>query len=298
MQSRVTRLRGWSLVLLAVLLAALLVAAEPWAVGAPRDPVITAAGDIAAPNLHGGHRRTAELVERIDPNRALTLGDNQYPNGELDDYQRFYDSSWGQFKGRTAPTPGNHEYRTPAAAGYLAYFGLRAVPEGRTYYSYDLGGWHLIALDSNIDRDAGSAQERWLRADLAGNRKRCVLAYWHHPRFSSGSHHGNDPSVGALWEALHDAGADVVLNGHEHNYERFAHQDPRGRADPGGIRQFVVGTGGNGHYGFGEPRPNSQVRDATNHGVLKLTLHPGSYEWDFVSVDGEVVDSGGPDACH
>jgi acid phosphatase type 7 len=267
--------------------------AEP----AAGDPVITAAGDISRQAL-GNQVETSDRVLAIDATIALTLGDNQYPTGSLADYLAFYDPTWGRFKSKTRPVPGNHEYQTPGAAGYFDYFGSLARPEGTSYYSFDLGGWHLVALDSNIARDPGSAQDQWLRADLAATDKQCILAFWHHPRFSSGTHHGGNTSVGPFWNALYAAGADVVLNGHEHNYERFGRQDPNARANAAGIRQFVVGTGGASHYGFGAPDPNSEFREASTFGVLELTLHPSSYEWEFVSSSGEAVDSGGPDACH
>jgi calcineurin-like phosphoesterase family protein/iron/zinc purple acid phosphatase-like protein C len=261
------------------------------------DPVITAAGDISRHNL-GNQVGTSNRVLAIDATIALTLGDNQYPDGALADYLAFYDPTWGRFKSKTRPVPGNHEYKTPGAAGYFDYFGSLARPRGTSYYSFDLGGWHLVALDSNIARDPGSPQEEWLRADLEATNQQCVLAFWHHPRFSSGTVHGGNTSVGPFWNALYAAGADVILNGHEHNYERFGRQDPNARASAAGIRQFVVGTGGASHYGFGPPDPNSEFRQASTFGVLKLTLHPSSYEWEFVSSAGEVVDSGGPDACH
>jgi hypothetical protein len=264
----------------------------------PSDPVVAAAGDIAPPGIGWGHRETSNRVLAIDPTVALTLGDNQYPSGTLSDFRRHYGPTWGRFKAKTRPSPGNHEYEIAGAAGYFAYFGKLAKPEGRSYYSFDLGAWHLISLDSNIDLQAGSRQERWLRADLATTTKRCILAYWHHPRFTSGAHQGDNPWVGPFWNALYTARADVVLSGHEHNYERFARQNPAGRATPHGIRQFVVGTGGVDLLGFAAPKPNSQVRRRNTWGVLVLVLHPRSYEWRFVSEDGEVVDRGAPVACH
>jgi hypothetical protein len=264
----------------------------------PSDPVVTAAGDIALPGTGWGHRMTSNRILAIDPTVALTLGDNQYPSGTLSDFQRHYGSTWGRLKAKTRPSPGNHDYDTAGAAGYFAYFGKLAKPAGRSYYGFDLGGWHLISLDSNIDVQAGSRQERWLRADLAGTTKRCILAYWHHPRFTSGAHQGDNPWVGPFWNALYTARADVVLNGHEHNYERFTRQNPAGRATPQGIRQFVVGTGGVDLLGFAAPKPNSQVRRSNTWGVLVLVLRPRSYEWRFVSEDGDVVDHGGPVACH
>jgi hypothetical protein len=260
------------------------------------DPVITAAGDIAPPGIRH-QQQTSDRVLAIDPTLALALGDEQYPAGSLADFRAFYSPTWGRFKAKTRPAPGNHEYLTAGAAGYFAYFGTAARPHGASYYSFDLGSWHLIALDSNISRAAGSAQERWLRRDLAVTSKRCLLAFWHHPRFSSGTHHGNNPSVAPFWNDLYAAQADLVLNGHEHNYERFARQAPNGRASAQGIREFVVGTGGNGHYRFGPPKPNSQARNDTTFGVLKLTLHPTSYSWQFVADTGRVLDAGGPDTC-
>ena len=262
------------------------------------DPVVVAAGDIAPPGTGWGHYATSDRILAIDPTVVLTLGDNQYPSGTLSDFQRHYGPTWGRFRTRTRPSPGNHEYETAGAAGYFAYFGRLAKPRGRSYYSFDLGGWHLISLDSNIDVRAGSRQGRWLRTDLATTTKRCILAYWHHPRFTSGAHQGDNPRVGPFWNALYTARADVVLSGHEHNYERFARQNPAGRATPQGIRQFVVGTGGVNLLGFAAPKPNSQVRRNDTWGVLVLVLHRRSYRWRFVSEDGDVVDRGGPVACH
>jgi hypothetical protein len=264
----------------------------------PSDPVVVAAGDIAPPGTGWGHRLTSDRVLAIDPATVLTLGDNQYPSGTPSDFRRYYGSTWGRFKAKTRPSPGNHDYETAGAAGYFGYFGQRVKPHGRSYYGFDLGGWHLISLDSNIDVRAGSRQERWLRADLAATTKRCILAYWHLPRFSSGAHQGNQASMGPFWDVLYTARADVVLSGHEHNYERFARQNPAGRATPEGIREFVVGTGGVGLSGFAAPRPNSQVRRSDTWGVLVLVLHRRSYEWRFVAEDGDVLDRGGPVACH
>jgi hypothetical protein len=260
------------------------------------DPVVVAAGDIA---MAGGHQQlTSDRVLELDPDRVLVLGDNQYRSGELAEYRRFYDPTWGRFKARTRPVPGNHEYEATRAAGYFAYFGRQARPKGRSYYSFDLGGWHLIALNSSIDHGPGSAQERWLRADLVATTKRCILAYWHFPRFSSGAHQGSWGSLGSFWNDLYEARADVVLSGHEHSYERFGRQTPWAKASRQGIRQFVVGTGGADLLGFAAAKPNSQRRLAGVHGVLELVLHPASYQWRFVSEDGAVLDRGGPVACH
>ena len=290
------------LLLLALLLVAVGLAgvgSRSFAATAASDPVITAAGDISPRNVHGAQKQTSDQVIAINPTVALTLGDNQYPAGTLADFQTYYEPTWGRFKAITRPSPGNHDYRTAGTAGYFRYFGSAAMPNGTSYYSFDLGSWHLIALDSNIARNAGSPQEQWLRADLAATTQPCILAYWHHPRFTSGITHDDNTSVGAFWTALYDARADVVLSGHEHNYERFGPQNPSAHADPQGIRQFVVGTGGAPLYAqFGAPDLNSEVRNGSTHGVLKLTLQPTGYEWQFMSSEGTLVDSGGPDACH
>jgi hypothetical protein len=201
--------------------------------GSATDPVVVAAGDIAKA---GGHQRsTSDRVRELDPDRVLLLGDNQYWSGTLAQYRTFFGPTWGRFKARTRPVPGNHEYQTPRAAGYFAYFGKAARPKGRSYYSFDLGGWHLIALNSSIDHGPGSAQERWLRADLVNTGKRCILAYWHFPRFSSGAHQGSWGSLGTFWNDLYAARADVVLSGHEHSYERFARQTPWAKANRQGL---------------------------------------------------------------
>jgi hypothetical protein len=264
--------------------------------GSHAAPVVVAAGDIAKA---GGHQRlTARRVRALGPDRVLVLGDNQYWSGTLTQYRTYYAPTWGRFKARTRPVPGNHEYQTPGAAGYLAFFGKSARPKRRSYYSFDLGGWHLIALNSSINHGPGSAQERWLRADLVNTGKRCILAYWHFPRFSSGAHQGSWGSLGAFWNDLYAARADVILSGHEHNYERFARQTPWAKASRQGIRQFVVGTGGADLLGFAKPKPNSQRRISHTHGVLELVLHPASYQWRFVSEDGAVLDRGGPIPCH
>lgn len=228
----------------------------------------------------------------------LTLGDQQYDSGRLADYRAFYSPTWGRFKTNTSPTPGNHEYYTPGAAGYFSYFGSAAGRPGRGYYSFDLGGWHIVSLNSNIARGSRSPQERWLRANLAAASERCVLAYWHHPRFSSGATYGNNATVAAFWTDLYAARADLVLNGHEHLYERFGPQTPAAVGDPRGIREFVVGTGGAPPYPSGLVKANSQRRITGRYGVLRLTLHPSSYEWDFIAADGRVLDLGGPVACH
>jgi hypothetical protein len=268
---------------------------------ASTDPVLVGAGDIASCSSNGDES-TALLLDNI-PGTVFTLGDNAYDNGTSAEYTNCYGPSWGKHRSRTRPTPGNHEYNTANATGYFGYFGSLAGDQTKGYYSYDLGQWHIIVLNSNSDCTtiscaANSPQEQWLRADLAANTKACTLAYWHHPRFNSGAEHGNDIRVAALWQALYDFGADVILSGHEHVYERFAPQNPNGVADPLGIRQFTVGTGGRSHYGFGTIQPNSEVRDGTTYGVLKLTLHATSYDWEFVHVSGATFTDSGTANCH
>jgi acid phosphatase type 7 len=218
-------------------------------------------------------------------------------------YGAVYDPTWGRVKAITRPIPGNHEYGTAGAAGYFAYFGAAAGGPGASYYSFDLGGWHLVALDSNCGAvggcGPGSPEEVWLAADLAAHAGACTLAYWHHPRFSSGPH-GDDPTFVPFWADLHAARADVVLNGHDHDYERFAPQTPTGAPDPvNGIREFVVGTGGGSHETAGTPIASSEVLNATTFGVLKLTLHTSSYDFAFLPVAGSTfTDSGTGVPCH
>ena len=256
------------------------------------DFVVVGAGDIAECS-NDGDELTASLLDNI-PGTVFTTGDNAYPKGVAEDFTNCYDPSWGRHKARTYPSPGNHDYRTNDAKGYFEYFGSQAGDPTKGYYSYDLGVWHIVVLNSNIPVEVGSPQEQWLRADLAAHPAVCTLAYWHHPLFSSGFKHGGDSDMRPLWQALYDYGADVVLNGHEHNYERFALQDPQGTADPArGIRQFVIGTGGGKPYEFGEPVANSEIRNTGTYGVLKLILHPASYSWEFVpETDGTFTDSG------
>lgn len=273
----------------------------------PTGVVVVAAGDIACPSSTPTTNTcrqgaTASLIGNIGAAAVLTLGDNQYDNGELTNFNNFYGPSWGRYKGITYPAPGNHEYNTTGATGYYGYFGSRAGDPNQGYYSFNLGNWHIIALNTNsncvaISCAAGSAQEQWLQADLAANTAQCILAYWHHPRFTSGTGHGSNLNVTPFWNALYQYGADVVLGGHVHNYERFAPQTPSGAADPAnGIRQIVVGTGGKSLYSSGAAIGNSEKQLAT-FGVLKLTLKSGSYDWEFVAENGSVLDSGSG-TCH
>jgi Calcineurin-like phosphoesterase len=285
------------LVRLATALLFLLLLALPAGASRPREEgrVLIAAGDIARCGA-AGDDATAALVRERPGAVVAALGDLAYDRGSPEEFARCYDASWGRFKRRTRPTPGNHEYRTSGASGYFRYFGRRAGVPGRGWYAYRVGSWQVVVLNSNCGEVGGcargSAQERWLRRLLASSRADCTLAYWHHPRFSSGNRHGATDAVEPFWRALYAAGADVVLSGHEHVYERFAPQTWDGRPAPRrGLRQFVVGTGGAGLHGFLSARANSQRR-LTSHGVLVLRLAPGRYSWQFVAVSGELRDAG------
>lgn len=277
------------------------------------DPVVVAAGDISTRTRLGGNLLTSAVVLSLHPDAVLTMGDNQYPDGSLEDFTTYYAPTWGQFKSITHPSPGHHEYRADnSASGYFRYFGAAATPRNPDcgsacsgYYSWDIGKWHMVALNTNGDDcgevacDAASAQVAWLKADLAATSQPCVAAYFADPRWSSGLKHGSNPSLGPIWDALYDAHADLVLNGHEHVYERFAKQDPSGQAADQGIRQITVGTGGNGElYELGTPIANSQVRANDSRGVLRLALHDGSYSWGFEPVVGDTFRDSGADTCN
>jgi hypothetical protein len=276
------------------------------------DPVIVAAGDLVCGGGAPGattcrHAETAALVTTIAPTAALLLGDIQYESGSLSNFNAYYNPTWGVHKAITWPAPGNHEYQTSGAAGYFDYFNGVGVQTGRAgtrgqgYYSFNLGAWHIVSLNSNCGSiggcGAGSAQEQWLRADLAANPASCTLAYWHHPRFSSGGH-GNNSSMQAIWQALYDNGADLVLSGHDHDYERFGPQTATGVADATrGIRSFIVGTGGKEVAGFGSVKANSELRNSNSMGVLRLTLHATSYDWQFVPIPGHTLADAGTASC-
>ena len=265
------------------------------------DAFLVAAGDIADCDVDGDEI-TARLLDSL-PGTVAVLGDAAYERGSHEEFARCYEPTWGRHRGRTRPAVGNHEYGTPGAAGYFDYFGSAAGERGKGWYSYDVGAWHVIALNSNCAQaggcQAGSEQERWLRSDLAAHPAKCTLAYMHHPRFSSGNLHGGSPGVEPLWRALHDYGAEVVLAGHDHDYERFAPQSPGGALDSKrGVRQFVVGTGGRSLRRFGPPKPNSEARGNTALGVLHLRLRDGSYDWRFVAEPGKPFRDSGSDRCH
>lgn len=264
----------------------------------PAGATLLAAGDIST-CTNDNDEATARLLDANPDGLVALLGDNVYDNGTIAEFTNCYHPTWGRHKGRTMPAPGNHEYNTPGGAGYYEYFGAAAHQSNGGYYSYDLGDWHIIALNSNVDRGASSAQIAWLRADLAASSgKLCTLAYWHHPRFSSGPH-GNDATVQTFWDVLHEFNADVVLAGHDHHYERFAPQTGAGVADAArGIREFVVGTGGRSHYAFSTSRPNSQVFEGNTYGILKLTLSASSYSWQFLPIAGSTFTDTGTTSCH
>jgi hypothetical protein len=262
--------------------------------------VLLAAGDIAGCNSLGDEA-TAALVDG-QPGVVATLGDNAYPDGTPEQFARCYEPSWGRHKWRTRPSVGNHEYRTPGAAGYFGYFGAAAGEPGKGYYSYDLGSWHVVVLNSQCWEaggcEEGSPQEQWLRADLAASAASCTLAYWHHARFSSGRI-AQLEWTGPLWKALWRDGAEVILAGHDHIYERHARLAPSGDPTPAfGIRQFIVGTGGHSHAAIVAPRATSEVRNGDTYGILKLILRDGGYDWVFLPEAGRTFTDAGAEMCH
>ena len=282
--------------------------------GSSDSVLIAAAGDLVCgfdtpPNIPCMAAGTAAVIKQLKPAALLLLGDIQYESGSSLDFQSYFEPAFGEFKSITYPVPGNHEYFTPRAAGYFDYFNGAGVDSGRVgsrsrgYYSFNLGAWHIVALNSNCPEIGGcgarSPQAAWLKTDLAANRAKCTLAFTHSARFSSGEH-GNDEFLRDLWQILHEAGADVVLSGHDHTYERFKPQDAVGRADEKrGIRAFVVGTGGKGLGRFLRGRPNSEIRDNSSIGVLTMTLRAESYSWQFVPVrDDMPLDDSGDGTCH
>jgi hypothetical protein len=259
--------------------------------------VFVGAGDIAnCSNTHS--EETAKLIDNI-PGAVFTIGDNAYQNGTLAEYMNCYDPTWGRFKDRTYPAVGNHEYQTTGASGYYTYFGAAAGDPTKGYYSFDLGSWHIIVLNSQCEEVGGCAatspQGQWLQADLTAHPSLCTLAIFHHAVFSSNltSSRGKP-----FWDILYQAGAELILNGHAHNYERFAPQDPNGVADPvHGIRELLVGSGGTGHANTYNGAANSEVFNSTTYGVMKLTLNPTSYNWEFVPVAGQTFTDSGSGQC-
>ncbi len=278
----------------------------------PESPRVAAAGDIAcdpgSSAFEDGRgesdacrqQATSDLLVGGGYSAVLVLGDVQYDDAAASKWTDSYDPTWGRVKAVTRPVPGNHEYLTDGAAGYFEYFGAAAGDPAAGWYSFDVGTWHVIGLNSNCEAvggcGAGSRQLLWLRDDLAASSARCTIAYFHHPRFSSGSH-GDNPQMAPFWEALEEAGAELVLGGHDHTYERFGPQTGARVADPRGIRQFVVGNGGRDLYEFPSVKPNSEARDVTTFGVLRLTLRPAGYEWQLLPAVGTFTDSGSG-TCH
>jgi hypothetical protein len=271
-----------------------------------RTFVLVGAGDIAGCKNPEGAAATAKLIEQI-PGTVFAAGDLAYEKGSAEEFKNCYDPAWGRFKDRTRPALGNHEYVEPTASAYFQYWGTHAGPPGKGYYSYELGDWHIVVLNTNCDAKglggcgAGSAQETWLKEDLAKRPTACILAYGHHALFSSGifKKHAVHPELKQIWQDLYAAHADLVLAGHEHSYERFAPQDPEGKADPAnGIREIVAGTGGRSHDLLGFATPNSEVREWDTFGVLKLRLSPGKYAWEFIPEEGKSFHDVGSGACH
>jgi 3',5'-cyclic AMP phosphodiesterase CpdA len=260
--------------------------------------VLVGAGDIA----RCGQERinadlTARLLDRI-AGTVFTAGDNAYPSGRRGDFQNCYEPNWGRHKARTRPVPGNHDYETAGAADYYEYFGENAGPAGLGYYAYDVGAWRILAINSEISSAEGSAQLQWIRTQLQTNTRACTAAIWHRPLFTSGPN-GDNRDMFDLWRLLYAFGVDVIINGHDHLYERFAKQDPDGRRDDvRGIRQFTVGTGGVPLYTAVRVKANSEVLETSTHGVLKLTLNGSSYHWEFVPVGDSGFRDSGSEGCH
>ncbi len=258
----------------------------------PASQVFVGAGDIAGCTLRFHDEETADLLDGIE-GTIFALGDNVQGPGTTEDFSGCYEPSWGRHKDRTWPAVGNHEYNVPGAVPHYEYWGDRAGPAGKGYYSYDLGAWHIVVLNSNI---LFEEQNEWLAADLAANPALCTLAYWHHPWFTSSAYRGSEELLRFV-EILHEAGADVVLTGHAHGYERFSPQTPQGEPDEDGIRHFVVGTGGAPFHPFKQIKPNSVVRRLA-YGVLRFELFADRYTWEFVPVAGESFTDEGEGTCH
>ena len=289
----------------ALALAAAGLAAAPVVLADAAARTLIGAGDIAVCGTNQYDAATAARVKQVlDADTtawAFTAGDNVYPDGSLTYFQDCYAPTWGQFKQRTRPVPGNHDYyNNPSAEGYFDYFGLLAGPLDRGWYRYDLGAWRIYALTSECAQGTTcfNKQYNWLKNDLTSNPRQCVLAIWHRPRFSSGDGHGSSTRMAPVWKLLYAQGAELVISGHDHDYERFAMMDGDGKKRVDGMRQFVVGTGGAALRGFGTPLAASQVRNATSHGVLKLTLHASFYEWRFVPIASDKFTDAGSNACH
>jgi len=307
------RLR-FSLLLPVLISSALAQAAHPEAVTKKGNqkksvsPTITvyAAGDIAdcrkKPAAESVAARTADMIanalEKDTHAIVITLGDNTYPVGKPEEFSDCYDPTWGRFKERTLPSPGNHDYGMPKALGYYNYFGEIAGPDRRGYYAKQVGAWRILSLNSNIDPVQMEKQVSWLKEELSHSKEMCTLAFWHHPAYSSGGH-GNNKHMQNIWKILAAAKADIVLTSHDHDYERFVPLDGNGdRDDQNGIRSFVVGTGGAKLTPMFLPKATTEIRDNNTHGVLKLTLQEKSYEWEFLPVPGSNFSDKGKGSCH
>jgi hypothetical protein len=263
-----------------------------------REFVVIAGGDTRG-GCNTAAKQTADLLDTFPSDTLILHIGDMTDRGTPGEFNDCYDATWGRHKSQHRPVPGTHEYYTPGASGYWDYFGALAGARDQGYYSFNVGAWHIVALNSEIDHSVSSAQVQWLKTDLVANLSQCILAYWHNPRFSSGARHGSDPSVAPFWDALDAARADVVFHGHEHNYERFAKQNPSGAPDANGIRQFVIGTGGAPLYSsFRTPLANSEVRDGITYGIVKFTLRAGSYDWQFIPVAGQTFTDSGTTQCN
>ena len=264
----------------------------PIAAPLPVSVVLIGAGDIAAASSHD--QATADIINDYPDAVVFTTGDNAYPDGSADDFEEFYRQTWGGFKDRTRPAIGNHDARTPGASAYFAFFGDNAGTPGEGWYSYDLENWHVIVLNSECGADglaSCSSQSAWLADDLAANSQLCMLAYWHKPVFNSGRHVPGHTSFSDEWAQLDDAGVDLVLNGHDHNYQRYAPQNSEGEATEAGVRQFIVGSGGAKLYEQSTTAPNLE-EFYRGYGVLKLELAKASYAWSFIPTEGSYSDEG------
>lgn len=260
----------------------------------PASNVVLAAGDIASCS-NDRDEATARILDAQPTASVLTLGDNVYDSGTASEFSGCYAPTWGRHLSRTFPSPGNHDYNTQNAAGYFGYFGARAGPTLTGWYSFDIGAWHLISLNSERDFAESGAQVAWLKADLAATSKKCVLAYWHKPRFSAGNYDDFTAYI-PFWDALYAAKAEIVLNGHDHNYQRYRLMDAGGDADPAGIRQFLVGTGGVGAYALeDDARRDAAATDV--YGVLQLTLNTSGYDWRFLPAAGTTFSDSGSGVC-
>jgi hypothetical protein len=294
-------LTAWPAVAALALALSVTQLAPPGVTAAPRTNAAAAArrttvtligaGDIASCSS-GGDEATARMLAKRR-GTIFTTGDNAYPDGRISEFHDCYHPSWGQHRKRTRPSPGNHDYHVPDARGYFAYFDWRAGPEDRGYYVYRRGMWRIYSLNSEV---LSGQQLQWLRGDLRRHTPACSLAYWHAPLFSSGQH-GNNSDIRKLWDPLYRAGVDVVINGHDHHYERFAPMRPDGTRSPRGIRQFIVGTGGAALRAAHDVKRHSRMRYWDSHGLLRLRLAPGGYSWRFITVREGVVDSG-RGSCH